>query len=123
MKNSLIESMMAADKNQRKMPARKNKVEFLALKEDISEALEKGWPMTAIWETLRDEGSFTASYNTFRLYILEYLNGQKPGYSQKDSLAPKLQKPIKKHSVKKSNANKEIKGFTYNPIPNIEELL
>ncbi len=114
---------MAADKNQRKTPARKNKVEFLALKDDISEALEKGWPMTAIWETLRDEGSFTASYNTFRLYILEYLNGQKPGYSQKDSPSPKPKKLFNKNAVEKSNATKEIKGFTYNPIPNIDELL
>ena len=123
MKNSLIESMMAADQHQRKTPARKNKVEFLALKEDISEAIEKGWPMSAIWETLRDDGSFTASYNTFRLYVLEYLNGQKPGYSQKGSSAPKSKKLVKKHSVKKSNATNEIKGFTYNPIPNIDELL
>ncbi|CZG31786.1 TraK family protein [Legionella pneumophila serogroup 1] len=123
MKNSLIESMMAADQNQRRTPARKNKVEFLALKDDISEALEKGWPMIAIWETLRDEGSFTASYNTFRLYVLEYLNGQKPGYSQKGSSAPKSKKLVKTHSVKKSNTTNEIKGFTYNPIPNIDELL
>jgi hypothetical protein len=80
MKNSLIESMMAAGKNQRKTPVRKNKVEFLVLKDDISEALEKGWPMTAIWETLHDEGSFHASYNTFRLYILKYMSGHKLGY-------------------------------------------
>lgn len=123
MKKSLIEAMMAADQNQRKTPARKNKVEFLALKEEISEALEKGWPMTAIWETLRGEGSFTASYNTFRLYILEYLNGQKPGYSQKDSPSPKPKKLVNKNAVKKSNATNEIKGFIYNPIPNIDELL
>jgi hypothetical protein len=123
MKKSLIESLKAADQNQRKTPARKNKVEFLALKEDISEALEKGWPMTAIWETLWDEGSFTASYNTFRLYVLEYLNGQKSGYSQTGSLAPKPKKLVNKNAVKKSNATNEIKGFTYNPIPNIEELL
>ena len=51
MKKSLIEAMMAADQHQRKTPARKNKVEFLALKDDISEALEKGWPMTAICPT------------------------------------------------------------------------
>ncbi|MFO2903313.1 TraK family protein [Legionella pneumophila serogroup 1] len=123
MKKSLIDIMMAADQNQQKTLVRKNKVEFLALKDDISEALEKGWPMTAIWETLRDEGSFTASYNTFRLYVLEYLNGQKPGYSQKDSHSPKPQKLVNKNAVKKSNATNEIKGFTYNPIPNIEELL
>ncbi len=123
MKNSLIESMMAADQNQRKTPTRKNKVEFLALKDDISEALEKGWPMTAIWETLRDEGGFTASYNTFRLYVLEYLNGQKSGYSQKDNVEHRHKKLVKNHSVKKSNATNEIKGFTYNPIPNIDKLL
>ena len=86
MKKSLIETMMAADQNQRKTPARKNKVEFLALKDEISEALEKGWHMTAIWETLWDEGSFTASYNTFRLYILKYLNNQKAGYPRKKSV-------------------------------------
>lgn len=86
MKNSLIESLMAADQHQRKTPARKNKVEFLALKDDISEALEKGWSVIAIWETLRDEGSFTATYNTFRLYVLKYLNSQKIGYPRKKSV-------------------------------------
>lgn len=121
MKKSLIESMMAADQNQRKTPARKNKVEFLALKDDISEALEKGWSVSAIWETLRDEGSFTASYNTFRLYVLEYLNGQKPGYSQKDSAAPQPKKLVKKHDGKKNTDS--MPSFIYNPIPNIDELI
>ncbi|VEG92083.1 TraK family protein [Legionella spiritensis] len=121
MKKSLIETMMAADQTQRKTPARKNKVEFLALKDDISEALEKGWSVSAIWETLRDEGSFTASYNTFRLYVLEYLNGQKPGYSQKDSPAPQPKKMVKKHFEKKKSDS--MPSFTYNPIPNIDELI
>ncbi|QBR83751.1 conjugal transfer protein TraK [Legionella israelensis] len=121
MKNSLIETMMAADQNQQKTPARKNKVEFLALKDNISEALEKGWPMTAIWETLRDEGSFTASYNTFRLYVLEYLNGQKPGYSQKESIEHRHKKLVKNHSSKKKSDS--MPSFTYNPIPNIDELI
>lgn len=84
MKKSLIENIMTSKQSQQRTNARKNKVAFLAMREDISEALEKGWPMTAIWETLRDEGSFTASYNTFRLYVLEYLNSQKSGYSQMD---------------------------------------
>ena len=53
------------------------------MREDISEALEKGWSMTVIWETLRDERSFTATYNTFRLYVLKYLNDKKLGYLPK----------------------------------------
>lgn len=81
MKKSLTENIMTSKQGQQRMNARKNKVEFLAMCEDISEALEKGWSMTVIWETLRDEGSFTATYNTFRLYVLKYLNSQKPRYS------------------------------------------
>lgn len=77
MKKSLTETVMSCENNPKKNNARKNKVEFLALREEISEALEKGCTITAIWETLRDEGSFTASYNSFRLYVLKYLDGQK----------------------------------------------
>lgn len=86
MKKSLTENIMTSKQGQQRASARKNKVAFLAMREDISEALEKGWSITIIWETLRDEGSFTATYNTFRLYVLKYLNGQKPGYSQREAL-------------------------------------
>ncbi|CZG73337.1 TraK family protein [Legionella pneumophila] len=121
MKNTLIESMLAADHNQLKTPVRKNRVEFLALKDDIAEALEKGWSMTIIWETLRDEGSFTATYNTFRLYVLKYLNGQKPGNTQMETVENRSKKLVEKHSIKKKAAC--IPSFTFNPKPNPEELL
>ncbi|MCZ4805099.1 TraK family protein [Legionella pneumophila] len=75
MKKSLTENIMISKQSQQRMNTRKNKVEFLAMRQDISEALEKGWSITIIWETLRDEGKFTATYNTFRLYVLKYLNG------------------------------------------------
>lgn len=121
MKKSLIESMIGSDQNQQKTTVRKNKIEFLALREDISEALEKGWSITVIWETLRDEGSFTATYNTFRLYVLKYLNGQKPGYSQQDSIKLRANKLAENHSKKKKAT--AIPTFTFNPIPNPDELL
>lgn len=92
------------------------------MREDISKALEKGWSITSIWETLSDEGCFTASYNTFRLYVLEYLNGQKPGYSQKESVEHRHKKLFKNHSSKKTSGSMPS-SFTYNPIPNIDELL
>lgn len=112
---------MSSQQSQQRANARKNKVAFLAMREDISEALEKGWPITIIWETLRDEGSFTATYNTFRLYVLKYLNGQKSGYSQRDFSD---QQPkgltIKQDKKKKATA---MPSFIYNPIPNLKELL
>lgn len=55
MKKSLTENIMMPKQSQQRTNTRKNKVAFLAMREDISEALEKGWSITVIWETLRDE--------------------------------------------------------------------
>lgn len=120
MKKSLTDNIMTSRQGQQRTSARKHKVEFLAMREDISDALEKGWSITIIWETLRDEGSFTATYNTFRLYVLKYLKGQKPCYSQKESVEVEIKKPAGNSSKKKDIS---IPSFTYNPIPNIKDLL
>ncbi|AOW53190.1 TraK family protein [Legionella pneumophila] len=121
MKKSLTENIMNSKQGQQRMNARKNKVAFLAMREDISAALEKGWSITVIWETLRDEGSFTATYNTFRLYVLKYLSGQKSGYSQKESVAVRTTKSVENQSSKKKDISKS--SFSYNPIKNIKGLL
>ncbi|MCE3045631.1 TraK family protein [Legionella sp. 16cNR16C] len=86
MKKSLTENITTSKQSQQRTNARKNKVAFLAMREDISEALEKGWSITVIWETLRDEGCFTATYNTFRLYVLKYLDGQKLGHLRREAI-------------------------------------
>ncbi|MBN9226131.1 MULTISPECIES: TraK family protein [Legionella] len=121
MKKSLTEIISTSKQSQQRTIARKNKVEFLAMREDISEALEKGWSLTAIWETLHDEGSFTATYNTFRLYVLKFLNGQLSGYSQKDSIDQCHKKQVNKPVSKKKTD--PIPSFTYNSIPDPEKLL
>ncbi len=118
MKKSLIDTVIIREQSPKRT---KSKVEFLALREEISEALEKGWSLTAIWETLHDEGSFTATYNTFRLYVLKYLNGQLSGYSQKDSIDQRHKKQVNKPVSKKKTD--PIPSFTYNPIPDPEKLL
>ncbi len=112
---------MTSKQGQQRVNARKHKVQFLAMRQDISEALEKGWSITIIWETLRDEGSFTASYNTFRLYVLKYLNDQKSGYSPKESVGVRNKKSVENQSNKKKDIS--MHSFTYNPIPNIKDLL
>ncbi|HAT1773477.1 TPA: TraK family protein [Legionella pneumophila] len=121
MKKLLTEAITTSNQNQPRTSSRKSKVEFLSLREDISDALEKGWSMTAIWETLRDEGSFTATYNTFRLYVLEYLNGQKPGYSQQATIEQRTKALAESNTKMKKSAT--IPSFTFNPIPNPEDLV
>ncbi|EEZ96784.1 TraK family protein [Legionella longbeachae] len=121
MKKSLTENMMTSKHSQQRTNPRKNKVAFLAMREDISEALEKGWSITIIWETLRDEGRFTATYNTFRLYVLKYLYGQKPGYLPKESVAVRTKGSVENQSSKKRDIS--MPSFQYNSIPNKEDLL
>ncbi|HIH8947556.1 TPA: TraK family protein [Legionella pneumophila] len=121
MKKSLTENIMTSKQGQQRTNARKNKVAFLAMREDISEALEKGWSITIIWETLRDEGSFTATYNTFRLYVLKYLNGQTSGYSQKDANVQQPKRLAENQDKEKKQTT--MPSFNFNPIPNSKELL
>lgn len=102
MNESLLERIISKEKNQQKMSARNNKIQLLALMNDISEALEKGWSVTAIWETLKDEGKINSSYNTFRLHVEKYLNGQKPGYARKGKLKPPPQTADKKRQYKRT---------------------
>lgn len=99
MKKSLIERLATSNQIQHKTPVTKNKVAFFVLRDDIAEALEKGWSMIAIWQTLKDEGKITTSYNTFRLHIAKFINGQ--------TTTPKQTKS----------------AFTYNPKANISALI
>lgn len=121
MKKSLTENLTACQQNQQRTIARKSKVAFLAMREDISEALEKGWSITIIWETLRDEGSFTATYNTFRLHVLKYLHGQISSYSQKDSIEQRRKKQVNNYLTKEKTDG--IPSFKFNPIQNPNDLL
>ncbi|HAU1199862.1 TPA: TraK family protein [Legionella pneumophila] len=121
MKKSLAENITSSKQSQHTTNTRKHKVEFLAMREDISEALEKGWSITIIWETLREEGSFTATYNTFRLYVLKYLNGQKSGYSQKDANVQQPKRLAENQDKEKKPTTMPL--FNFNPIPNLKELL
>ncbi|KTD08351.1 TraK family protein [Legionella jamestowniensis] len=121
MKKSLTENITTCKQGQKRTNARINKVEFLAMHKDISEALEKGWLITIIWETLRDEGSFTATYNTFRLYVLKYLKVQKSGYSPKEDIEQRTKRLVE--NLAKMKKPTAMPSFTFNPIPNPEELL
>src|SRR6266567_5288654 len=45
-----------------------NRAVFLTLRVEIKEALDDGWPMTSIWQTLYEEGKVTFGYDSFRRY-------------------------------------------------------
>lgn len=92
----------------------KNKVAFLAQKNDIESALSDGWSIKAIWETLSLEGKISFSYKTFCGYVARLIATSKQ---------PDTQENTKEDKKDKKKAPNEIRGFTFDPKPNLEELL
>ena len=108
MKKSLSERVI--QNQSEKKPGRSSaKIEFIALKEDIREALDKGCSIKAVWETLSDEGQFSFGYKAFRHYVLKLIKS--------------AQENTKDENTVKSKTANEMRGFTFNPKPNLEELL
>jgi len=51
----------------------KNRIAFLAIQEEVSDALDVGWSMKAIWNTLHEEGKIEMTYETFTVYVRRYI--------------------------------------------------
>lgn len=91
-----------------------NKAAFLALKPDIQSALADGWSIKLVWEILVEEGKISFSYKTFCGYVARLIAPAK---------TPTMQENTKDDETIKSKTKNEIRGFTFNPKPNLEELL
>lgn len=95
-----------------------NRAAFLALREDIKQALNEGWKSKNIWETLFDEGKITFSYPTFHNYVTKLI------LTTMAVKTPQVQDKLNPEEEKKpALKNKEIPGFTFNPVANKEDLI
>jgi predicted transcriptional regulator len=47
----------------------RNRASFLMVRTEVAEALEVGYSMLAIWETLQEEGRVNFGYQAFRRYV------------------------------------------------------
>lgn len=123
MEKSLSERIAQHEKNKKKADGSKNKVAFLALRNDIREALDAGWSMKSTWETLFDESKITFSYKTFRLYVGRYIFTETSIIKLNNNLLHAL--PPSK-SVSESTDKKTvppIPSFNFQATPNAKELL
>jgi len=69
------------------------KARFLAHKDEIALALDKGWNQRDVWQDLKDRGVFEFSYVQFTKYVARYIDGRvvDPG----NSVTPKKNKGSK----------------------------
>lgn len=94
----------------------KNRATVLALRGEIQQALDDGWSLRLIWETLKDEGKVAVSYQGFCGYVRRLV---------RDRSTPPIERGTKPAARAAEEAAKpgEISGFTFNSTPKKEDLL
>ena len=94
-----------------------NRALFLALRPEIKQALDDGWPIRTIWETLHEEGKVTCGYDSFRRYT-RHLILTPPSQNPKQPEQPAPTRTARP----KADETPQIRGFTFNPSPKKEDL-
>ena len=106
-----------------------NRGTFLALRYEVRQALDDGWPVKTIWETLQEEGKITFSYQSFRGYanrlILSRRKAPVPaGVVEQDAAAPHGPVPSGQGiRDRRSETPTRVVGFRFESEPKKEDLL
>lgn len=120
MAKSLSERIAARTAQKKPTHGAQNRAAFLAVRVDVKQALDDGWPVKFIWETLHEEQKVKFSYQAFRGYVNRLVLSPAPTAtsSPTSEVAAKTATPT---PVTKRTKRRE--GFVFNPVPNPEELL
>lgn len=121
-------SQRIAERSLKKAPSRnaQNRATFLAVRSDIKQALDDGWPVKSIWEILHEEGKINFSYQAFRGYVNRLILSQVMSNTEiisENLLGVTTTADQEKTLDKKSQKIKNIPEFKFNSIPKKEELL
>ncbi len=109
-----------------------NRAAFLAVRLDVEHALNDGWPVKTIWETLFEEGKITCSYQAFRGYVNRLIlsstdspKNKKPASLDSVSIEPEQTNEPKQPVEEQTNPPllHGLPGFVFNPTPNKEDLI
>jgi hypothetical protein len=96
----------------------RNLAAFLAQRDEISRALQDGWTVYQIWETLHAEQKIAASYNTFCNQV-KRLIAKRERTAYPANAAIRAPSPTPRRPVKRDGAE----GFTFSSTPNDEDIL
>jgi hypothetical protein len=126
-------SARIAERIARKKPAGnvRNRAAFLALRGEVKQAIDDGWPVKTIWETLHGEGKVAFSYQAFRGYVNRLIlspsaNGEATPLvvaDQPRQAAPRLAVQSARTPAEWQPEKLAATGFTFNRTPKKEDLL
>ena len=123
MAKNLSERIAARAAGEKSTRSAQNRAVFLALRGEVKQALDDGWPIKSIWETLHEEGKVAFSYQAFRGYTNRLILSPIPADRTPDQ---KLEtRTAKTNKIPEPKTTKEpfVGGFTFNPIPKKEDLI
>jgi hypothetical protein len=112
MAKSLSERIAERVKKDPGKSKRSNRMIFVALRGEIEKALNDGWTVKVIWETLREEEKVTLSYQAFNRYVKQLIKDQPP--IQGETVTETPEKPPKPEGIKE---------FKFNANPKKEDLI
>lgn len=114
----------------------RNRVAFLAVKEDVREALDQGWPVKTIWAHMIEQQRIGFGYDTFLVYVKRYVRpaAEPAARRTRRPRAPRLgpgnllppgptESETAHASVHAPPVEDKLPGFTFNAAPNREELI
>jgi hypothetical protein len=126
-------SARIAERIARKKPAGnvRNRAAFLALRGEVKQAIDDGWPVKTIWETLHDEEKVAFSYQAFRGYVNRLIlsppaNGEATPpvvADQSGQAAPRSVPQSARTPAEWQPKKLAATGFTFNRTPKKEDLL
>ena len=124
-------SVRIAERTARKKPSRngQNRATFLAMLGDVKQAIDDGWPVKTIWETLHEEGKVSFSYQAFRGYANRLILSSPESRATEstpmatDSRIGKQRDPATAQATEKNPQGPTTSGFTFNRTPKKEDLL
>lgn len=119
---------------QRSQSARheKNRVAFLAVRNDVRQALEQGWPVKTIWAHMVEQERIGFGYDTFLTYVKRHVRSaaEAPGAvrASRPSARPPATPQVKNRdtpgrAAKGPDDQDQMPGFTFNAAPKREELI
>jgi Family of unknown function (DUF5338) len=119
-------SVRIAERTGRKTASRNgtNRAAFLAVRTDVKQALDDGWPVKAIWETLHEEGKIAFSYAAFCRYVKRLVVGRRLEMGSVAAGKKETREPEPKgFSSMGKNSTAGLPSFTFNSTPKKEDLI
>ena len=107
----------------------KNRSAFLALRNDIKEAILDGWALKQIYRTLHTQQKISFSYQTFVNYANELILKYKQAQNATKILNQCTKQETPEQQANLNNTETRIKkppelpGFIFNPIAKKEDLI